>query len=57
MRIMEEILSMKIGIPHDANLDDNEEAEQMIRAITHGEIDNTVRQVRIKHNSLLPCEL
>jgi hypothetical protein len=55
MRIMEEILSMKIGIPHDANLDDNEEAEQMIRAITHGEIDNTVRQVRIKHNSLLPC--
>ena len=41
--IMEEILSMKIGISADANVDDNEEAEQMIRAITHGDIDNSVR--------------
>ena len=44
--IMEEILSMKIGISADANVDDNEEAEQMIRAITHGDIDNSVRSVR-----------
>ena len=40
--IMEEILSMKIGISADASVEDNEEAEQMIRAITHGDIDNSV---------------
>ena len=39
---MEEILSMKIGISADASVEDNEEAEQMIRAITHGDIDNSV---------------
>ena len=41
--IMEEILAMQIGISADANVEDNEEAEQMIRAITHGDIDNSVR--------------
>ena len=41
--IMQEILAMQIGISADANVEDNEEAEQMIRAITHGEIENSVR--------------
>ena len=40
--IMEEILSMKIGVSADSSVEDNEEAEQMIRAITHGDIDNSV---------------
>ena len=44
--IMEEILSMKIGISADASVEDNEEAEQMIRAITHGDIDNSVSYLR-----------
>jgi len=41
-KIMEEILSMQVGIGVDGMVDDNDEAEQMIRAITHGEIDNAV---------------
>jgi len=41
-KIMEEILSMQIGIDTEGKVEDNDEAEQMIRAITHGEIDNAV---------------
>merc|ERR1712080_689990 len=36
--IMEEILAMQIGLGDE----ENDEAEAMIRAITHGEIDNAV---------------
>ncbi|TRY80557.1 hypothetical protein TCAL_09450, partial [Tigriopus californicus] len=42
MRIMQEILAMKIGLRSDQNIEDNEEAEQMIKAITHGEISKDV---------------
>ncbi len=42
VRIMQEILSMKIGMNTEGNVDDNDEAEQMIRAITHGDIDHSV---------------
>ena len=41
-KIMEEILSMQVGLGMEGNLDDNDEAEQMIRAITHGDIDSGV---------------
>jgi len=37
-KIMEEILAMQIGINTEQNVDDNDEAEQIIRAITHGEM-------------------
>merc|ERR1712038_1511761 len=37
-KIMEEILSMQVGINTEQNVDDNDEAEQIIRAITHGEM-------------------
>jgi len=42
--IMEEILAMQIGLGDDTRVGDeeNDEAEAMIRAITHGEIDNAV---------------
>merc|ERR1719418_73844 len=42
--IMEEILSMQMGIDDDSRVGDeeNDEAEAMIRAITHGEIDQKV---------------
>jgi len=42
--IMEEILAMQIGLGDDTRVGDeeNDEAEAMIRAITHGEIDNQV---------------
>jgi len=42
--IMEEILAMQIGLGDDTRVGDeeNDEAEAMIRAITHGEIDNKV---------------
>merc|ERR1711981_1100431 len=40
--IMEEILAMQIGLSADQKVEDNDEAEQIIRAITHGEIDHTV---------------
>jgi len=42
--IMEEILSMQMGLDDDSRVgdEDNDEAEAMIRAITHGEIDNKV---------------
>ena len=42
MGIMEEILSMKIGMNTEGCVDDNDEAEQMIRAIQHGDIDHAV---------------
>jgi len=41
-KIMEEILAMQIGLDTDGKVEDNDEAEQMIRAITHGEIDKKV---------------
>jgi len=41
-KIMEEILAMQIGIDCDGKVEDNDEAEQIIRAITHGEVDNAV---------------
>jgi len=42
--IMEEILAMQIGLGDDTRVGDeeNDEAEAMIRAITHGEIDKAV---------------
>merc|ERR1719270_1575223 len=40
--IMEEILAMQIGLNADQKVEDNDEAEQIIRAITHGEIDHSV---------------
>merc|ERR1711981_576987 len=40
--IMEEILAMQIGLSADQKVEDNDEAEQIIRAITHGEIDHSV---------------
>jgi len=40
--IMEEILAMQIGLNADQKVEDNDEAEQIIRAITHGEIDQKV---------------
>jgi len=42
--IMEEILSMQMGVGDDTRVGDeeNDEAEAMIRAITHGEIDQKV---------------
>lgn len=40
--IMEEILAMQIGLSADQKVEDNDEAEQIIRAITHGEIDHAV---------------
>jgi len=40
--IMEEILAMQIGLNAEQKIEDNDEAEQIIRAITHGEIDHTV---------------
>jgi len=42
--IMEEILSMQMGIDDNSRVgdEDNDEAEAMIRAITHGEIDQKV---------------
>merc|ERR1719278_534515 len=40
--IMEEILAMQIGLSADQKVEDNDEAEQIIRAITHGEIDQKV---------------
>jgi len=40
--IMEEILAMQIGLNADQKVEDNDEAEQIIRAITHGEIDHQV---------------
>jgi len=42
--IMEEILAMQIGLGDDTRVgdEDNDEAEAMIRAICHGEIDNDV---------------
>jgi len=40
--IMEEILAMQIGLNADQKVEDNNEAEQIIRAITHGEIDHQV---------------
>eukprot|EP00095_Tigriopus_kingsejongensis_P011846 maker-scaffold493_size155937-snap-gene-0.19 protein:Tk11846 transcript:maker-scaffold493_size155937-snap-gene-0.19-mRNA-1 annotation:"pdz and lim domain protein zasp" len=42
LKIMQDILAMKIGLNSDQNIEDNEEAEQMIRAITHGEISKDV---------------
>lgn len=42
LNIMEEILAMQIGLSADQKVEDNDEAEQIIRAITHGEIDHTV---------------
>jgi len=44
LHIMEEILSMQMGMNDDTRVgdEDNDEAEAMIRAITHGEIDNQV---------------
>merc|ERR1711981_1404502 len=39
---MEEILAMQIGLSADQKVEDNDEAEQIIRAITHGEIDHSV---------------
>jgi len=42
LNIMEEILAMQIGISADQKVEDNDEAEQIIRAITHGEIDHSV---------------
>merc|ERR1711974_89301 len=41
-KIMEEILAMQVGITPDGMVEDNDEAEQIIRAITHGEIDKAV---------------
>merc|ERR1719367_87722 len=41
-KIMEEILAMQIGFNADQKIEDNDEAEQIIRAITHGEIDHNV---------------
>merc|ERR1719322_1734312 len=41
-KIMEEILAMQIGIDTEGKVEDNDEAEQMIRAITHGEIEKKV---------------
>lgn len=41
-QIMEEILAMQIGFHADQKIEENDEAEQIIRAITHGEIDHTV---------------
>merc|ERR1712113_1359339 len=40
--IMEEILAMQIGLSADQKVEDNDEAEQIIRAIAHGEIDHSV---------------
>lgn len=42
LAIMQEILAMQIGLNSEQNVEDNEEAEQMIRAITHGEISNSL---------------
>lgn len=42
LNIMEEILAMQIGLNADQKVEDNDEAEQIIRAITHGEIDQKV---------------
>jgi len=41
-KIMEEILAMQIGLDTGGMVDDNDEAEQMIRAITHGEVPGEV---------------
>merc|ERR1712001_507915 len=41
-KIMEEILAMQVGITPDGMVEDNDEAERIIRAITHGEIDKAV---------------
>jgi len=35
-------LAMQIGLNADQKVEDNDEAEQIIRAITHGEIDHQV---------------
>merc|ERR1712076_157450 len=41
-KIMEEIIAMQIGLNTEQNVEASDEAEQMIRAITHGEIDKKV---------------
>merc|ERR1711963_476832 len=41
-KIMEEILAMQIGLNTTGMVEDNDEADQIIKAICHGEIDNKV---------------